>query len=97
MSVVFTGILCAYGLFLFSYRGHKKKEDEILLNTEKRLELILHDSTIDTLYFVFILDSTTSVMNMEAHLYPTFLGLNMLEKGGLETNPFLIRTKVVHS
>jgi len=26
MSVFFTGILCAYGLFLFSYRGYEKKE-----------------------------------------------------------------------
>lgn len=28
MTVYFTGVLCAFGLFLFAYRGYKKKDDE---------------------------------------------------------------------
>lgn len=30
MSVVFTGVLIAFGLFLISYKGYPKKEDEII-------------------------------------------------------------------
>jgi hypothetical protein len=29
MSVVFTGVLCAFGLFLFSYRGYEKEKESI--------------------------------------------------------------------
>ena len=29
MSVVFTGVLCAFGLFLFSYRGYEKERETI--------------------------------------------------------------------
>ena len=28
MTVYFTGVLCAFGLYLFAYRGYKKKNDE---------------------------------------------------------------------
>ena len=51
---------------------------------EKKLAIIVHSGTLDRLYSAFILGSTATAMNIEAHLYFTFWGLNMLVKGGLE-------------
>lgn len=50
----------------------------------KKLALIVHSGTIDRLYCAFILGSTATSMDWEAHLYFTFWGLNMLVKGAME-------------
>jgi len=50
----------------------------------RKLALIVHSGTLDRLYCAFILGSTATAMGMEAHLYFTFWGLNVLVKGGLE-------------
>ena len=51
---------------------------------KKKIALIIHSGTLDKLYCAFILGSTATSMDMEAHLYFTFWGLNALVKGGLE-------------
>ena len=51
---------------------------------KKKIALIIHSGTLDKLYCAFILSSTATSMDMEAHLYFTFWGLNALVKGGLE-------------
>jgi len=51
---------------------------------KKKLAIIVHSGTLDRIYCAFILGSTATAMDMEAHLYFTFWGLNMLVKGGLE-------------
>jgi len=51
---------------------------------KKKLAIIVHSGTLDRLYCAFILGTTATAMDMEAHLYFTFWGLNMLVKGGLE-------------
>jgi peroxiredoxin family protein len=51
---------------------------------KKKLAIIVHSGTLDKLYCAFILGSTATSMDMEAHLYFTFWGLNMLVKGALE-------------
>jgi peroxiredoxin family protein len=50
----------------------------------KKLALIVHSGTIDRLYCAFILGSTATSMDWEAHFYFTFWGLNMLVKGAME-------------
>ncbi len=50
----------------------------------KRLAIIVQSGTLDKLYCAFILASTAVAMDMEAHLYFTFWGLNMLVKGAME-------------
>ncbi|UCE15896.1 MAG: DsrE/DsrF/DrsH-like family protein [Candidatus Bathyarchaeota archaeon] len=50
----------------------------------KKLALIVHSGTLDKLLCAFILGSTATAMDMEAHIYFTFWGLNMLAKGALE-------------
>lgn len=50
----------------------------------KKLAIIAHGGTIDRLYPAFILASAAVSMDMEAHLYFTFWGLNMLVKGAME-------------
>ncbi len=50
----------------------------------KKLALVVHSGTLDKLFCAFILGSTATAMDMEAHLYFTFWGLNMLVKGALE-------------
>ncbi len=50
----------------------------------KKLAIIVHSGTLDRLYCAFILGSTATSMDMEAHFYFTFWGLNVLVKGGLE-------------
>ncbi len=51
---------------------------------KKKLAIIVHSGTLDKLYCAFILGSTATAMDMEAHLYFTFWGLNMLKKGAME-------------
>ncbi len=50
----------------------------------KRLAIVVEGGTIDKLYCAFILASTAVAMDMEAHLYFTFWGLQMLVKGAME-------------
>jgi len=51
---------------------------------KKKLAMIIESGTLDRLYCAFILASTAVAMDMEAHLYFTFFGLNMLRKGAME-------------
>ena len=48
------------------------------------MALVVQGGTLDKLYCAFILASTAVAMDMEAHLYFTFWGLNMLAKGSME-------------
>lgn len=61
---------------------------------KKKIALIIHSGTLDKLYCAFILGSTAIPMDMEAHLYFTFWGLNVLVKGGLEKAVYLPTTKI---
>jgi peroxiredoxin family protein len=51
---------------------------------KKRLAIVVQGGTLDKLYCAFILSSTAVAMDMEAHLYFTFWGLNTLVKGAME-------------
>jgi len=51
---------------------------------KKKLAMVIESGTLDRLYCAFILASTAVAMDMEAHLYFTFFGLNMLRKGAME-------------
>lgn len=53
-------------------------------NSKKKLAIIVQSGTLDKLYCTFILASTAVAMEMEAHLYFTFWGLNVLVKGAME-------------
>ncbi|MCK5631936.1 DsrE/DsrF/DrsH-like family protein [Candidatus Bathyarchaeota archaeon] len=50
----------------------------------RKLVIAVQGGTIDKLYSAFILASTAVAMDMEAHLYFTFWGLQMLVKGAME-------------
>ena len=50
----------------------------------KKLAIVVQGGTLDKLYCAFILSSTAVAMDIEAHLYFTFWGLNMLVKGAME-------------
>jgi len=50
----------------------------------KKLAVIVHSGTLDKILCAFILGTTATAMDMEAHLYFTFWGLNMLVKGALD-------------
>lgn len=50
----------------------------------KKLAIVVQGGTLDKLYCAFILASTAVAIDMEAHLYFTFWGLNMLVKGAME-------------
>ena len=50
----------------------------------RKLAITVQGGTIDKLYCAFILASTAVAMDMEAHLYFTFWGLQMLVKGAME-------------
>lgn len=54
------------------------------MTKKKILAMIVESGTLDRLYCAFILASTAVSMDMEAHLYFTFFGLNMLRKGAME-------------
>lgn len=53
-------------------------------NKRKKLAIIVQGGTIDKLYCAFILASTAVATDMEAHLYFTFWGLQMLVKGAMD-------------
>lgn len=53
-------------------------------NSKKKLAIVVQSGTLDKLYCAFILASTAVAMEMEAHLYFTFWGLNVLVKGAME-------------
>ncbi len=50
----------------------------------RKLAMVVQGGTTDKLYCAFILASTAVAMDMEAHLYFTFWGLQMLVKGAME-------------
>ncbi len=50
----------------------------------RKLAIVVQGGTIDKLYCAFILASTAVATDMEAHLYFTFWGLQMLVKGAME-------------
>ena len=50
----------------------------------KKMAIIVHSGTMDKLYPVFMLASAGGAMDVEAHLFFTFWGLEALKKGGLE-------------
>jgi len=54
------------------------------VDKKKKLAMVIESGTLDRLYCAFILASTAVAMDMEAHLYFTFFGLNMLRKGAME-------------
>ncbi|UCB61105.1 MAG: DsrE/DsrF/DrsH-like family protein [Candidatus Bathyarchaeota archaeon] len=51
----------------------------------RKLAIVVQGGTIDKLYCAFILASTAVAIDMEAHLYFTFWGLQMLVKGAMES------------
>lgn len=53
-------------------------------DSKKKLAIVVQSGTLDKLYCAFILASTAVAMEMEAHLYFTFWGLNVLVKGAME-------------
>lgn len=50
----------------------------------RKMALVVQGGTLDKLYCAFIMASTAVSIDMEAHLYFTFWGLNMLVKGAME-------------
>jgi peroxiredoxin family protein len=56
----------------------------LLTQQNKKLAIVVQSGTLDKIYCVFILGSTATAMGYEVHLYFTFWGLRMLEKGALE-------------
>lgn len=51
---------------------------------QKKLAIVVESGTLDKIYCAFILSSTAVAMDWEAHLYFTFFGLRMLQKGEME-------------
>ncbi len=51
----------------------------------RKLAIVVQGGTIDKLYCAFILASTAVATDIEAHLYFTFWGLQMLVKGAMES------------
>ncbi|MGD2201303.1 MAG: DsrE/DsrF/DrsH-like family protein [Candidatus Bathyarchaeota archaeon] len=51
----------------------------------KKMAIIVHSGTMDKLYPVLMLASAGGAMDIEAHLFFTFWGLDALKKGGLES------------
>ncbi len=50
----------------------------------KKMAIIVHSSTMDKLYPVFMLASAGGAMDVDAHLFFTFWGLDALKKRGLD-------------
>ena len=46
--------------------------------------LVVHSGTVDKLICAFTLASTAAAMDIQTHLYFTFWGLNMLQKGAMD-------------
>lgn len=54
------------------------------MSEKNKMAIIVHSGTMDKLYPVFMLASAGGAMDVEAHLFFTFWGLEALKKGGLE-------------
>jgi len=54
------------------------------MTENKKMAIIVHSSTLDKLYPVFMLASAGGAMDVDAHLFFTFWGLDALKKGGLD-------------
>ena len=55
------------------------------MSEKKKMAIIVHSGTLDKLYPVFMLASAGGAMDVEAHLFFTFWGLDALKKGGLDS------------
>jgi len=55
------------------------------MSENKKMAIIVHSGTMDKLYPVFMLASAGGAMDVEAHLFFTFWGLDALKKGGLDS------------
>jgi peroxiredoxin family protein len=51
---------------------------------KRKLAMVVESGTIDKIYCAFILGSTAVSMGTEVHMYFTFWGLQMLQKGEME-------------
>ena len=55
------------------------------MSEKKKMAIIVHSGTLDKLYPVFMLATAGGAMDVEAHLFFTFWGLDALKKGGLDS------------
>ncbi|MBC8224918.1 DsrE/DsrF/DrsH-like family protein [Candidatus Bathyarchaeota archaeon] len=55
------------------------------MSEKKKMAIIVHSGTLDKLYPVFMLASAGGAMDVDAHLFFTFWGLDALKKGGLDS------------
>ena len=51
---------------------------------KRKLAMVVESGTIDKIYCAFIMGSTAVSMGTEVHMYFTFWGLQMLQKGAME-------------
>jgi peroxiredoxin family protein len=56
------------------------------MDDRKKMSIIVHSGTMDKLYPVFMLASAGGAMDVDAHLFFTFWGLENLKKGGLDNS-----------
>ena len=56
-----------------------------MMNETKKMAIIVHSNTLDKLYPVLMLASTSGAMDMEANLFFTFWGMDAIKKGGLDS------------
>jgi peroxiredoxin family protein len=56
------------------------------MEDRKKMSIIVHSGTMDKLYPVFMLASAGGAMDVDAHLFFTFWGLDNLKKGGLDNS-----------
>ncbi len=54
------------------------------MSEPRKLAIIVHSGTIDQLLCAFILGSTATTMDWEVHMYFTFWGLTMRQKGMMD-------------
>jgi peroxiredoxin family protein len=54
------------------------------MEKKRKMAIIVHSGTMDKLQPALTLASTAPAMDVEAHLFFTFWGLDALKKGGLE-------------
>ena len=52
---------------------------------KRKIAIIVHSDSMDKLYSVFMISSAGASMDVEANLFFTFWGMNMLKKGGFES------------
>ena len=55
-----------------------------MMSEKKKMAIIVHSGTMDKLYPVFMLASAGGAMDVDAHLFFTFWGLDALKKSGLD-------------